>query len=154
MAAPAQQPVSPNQLSEAVPAAPAPASAASAPIAIVPVNASATVTGALEVTAGRAIIANSGSISSGDKATDVILPRRGTLRVCASTSIKLATDTTVPSGETPGLMMALDHGAIEASFATGRNADVLLTPDFRIFISAPRLLRSESPARPARRHLH
>jgi hypothetical protein len=34
-------------------------------------------------------------------------------------------------------MMAMDHGAVEASFATGRNADVLLTPDFRILIGGP-----------------
>jgi hypothetical protein len=34
-------------------------------------------------------------------------------------------------------MMAMDHGAIEASFATGRNSDILLTPDFRILIGAP-----------------
>jgi hypothetical protein len=34
-------------------------------------------------------------------------------------------------------MMALDHGAIEASFATGRNSDILLTPDFRILIGGP-----------------
>jgi hypothetical protein len=34
-------------------------------------------------------------------------------------------------------MMALDHGAVELSFATGRNSDVLMTPDFRILISGP-----------------
>jgi hypothetical protein len=34
-------------------------------------------------------------------------------------------------------MMAMDHGAVEASFATGRNSDILLTPDFRILIGAP-----------------
>jgi hypothetical protein len=34
-------------------------------------------------------------------------------------------------------MMSLDHGAIETSFATGQNADVVLTPDFRILIGAP-----------------
>ena len=91
----------------------------------------------MEVSSGKAVIATSGTIASGDKATDVILPRRGTLRVCASTTVKLATDTSVPPGEMPGLMMALDHGAIEASFAAGRNADILLTPDFRILISTP-----------------
>ena len=31
--------------------------------------------------------------------------------------------------------MALDHGAVEASFATGQNSDILLTPDFRILIA-------------------
>jgi hypothetical protein len=34
-------------------------------------------------------------------------------------------------------MMAIDRGAVETSFATGQNADVLLTPDFRILIGAP-----------------
>jgi hypothetical protein len=34
-------------------------------------------------------------------------------------------------------MMALDHGAVEASFATGRNSDIVLTPDFRILIGGP-----------------
>lgn len=112
------------------------------PIAIVPLNdkdpsQSATVTGALEVTAGKAIIAASGTVTSSSATTDVILPHRGTLRVCAATSVKLASDSSVPAGDAPGLMMAMDHGAIEASFATGRNADVLLTPDFRILIGGP-----------------
>jgi hypothetical protein len=65
------------------------------------------------------------------------LPHRGVLRVCASTTVKLAADSSVPAGETPGLMMAMDRGAIEVSFATGRNSDILLTPDFRILIGGP-----------------
>jgi len=127
-------------------AAPAPAPAAAAlesgPIAIVPLDtknpdAAAKVAGALEVSQNKAIIAASGTITSGSQTTEVVLPRRGVLRVCASTTVKLAADTSVPAGETPGLMMALDHGAIEASFAMGRNSDILLTPDFRILIGAP-----------------
>lgn len=86
---------------------------------------------------GKAMIASSGTITSGTETTDVVLPHRGTLRVCASTSVKLAADSSVPAGGDPGLMMALDHGAIEASYATGKNADILLTPDFRILISGP-----------------
>jgi len=118
-------------------AAVAPPSAAGGPIAIVPVDSGATVTGALQVSAGKTLIAASGSVSSADKTTEVVLPRRGTLRVCAATTVKLASDASVPAGETPGLMMALDHGAIEADFATAQNSDVLLTPDFRILISGP-----------------
>ena len=34
-------------------------------------------------------------------------------------------------------MIAMDHGAVEASFATGRNSDILMTPDFRILIGGP-----------------
>jgi hypothetical protein len=118
-------------------AAPAPQAGNGGPIAIVPADANATVTGALQVAAGKTLIAASGSITSGDKTTEVTLPRRGMLRVCASTTVKLAADTSVPAGETPGLMMAIDHGALEADFAAAHNSDILLTPDFRIFISGP-----------------
>jgi len=116
------------------------------PIAIVPIDnnsadAAATVTGAFEVTRGAAVIAASGSITAAGETTRVILPRRGELRICASTSIKLAADSSVPAGDTPGLLMAMDHGAVEMSFAMSgaapNNADVLLTPDFRILISGP-----------------
>jgi hypothetical protein len=116
-----------------------------APIAIVSLNsktpeASPTVTGALEVSRDKALIAVSGTVTSGTGTTEVLLPHRGALRVCASTTVKLAADSSVPAGETPGLMMALDHGALEMSFAAGfgngRNADILLTPDFRILIGA------------------
>jgi len=107
------------------------------PIAIVPVDSGATVTGALQVSAGKTLIVANGSVTSADKTTEVTLPRRGMLRVCASTTVKLTSDTSVPAGETPGLMMALDHGAVEADFATVQNSDILLTPDFRILISGP-----------------
>jgi hypothetical protein len=122
-----------------IPAAaePAPALLDPAAIAIVPVDAATTVTGALRVADGKALIATNGTIAAGPKTTEVVLPRRGVLRVCASTSVHLSTDASVPAGETPGLMMALDHGALEASFATGRNSDILLTPDFRILIGGP-----------------
>jgi hypothetical protein len=117
-----------------------------APIAIVLLDtknpdAAAKVTGALEVSQGRAVIVASGTITSGSQTTEVVLPHRGVLRVCASTTVKLAADTSVSAGETPGLMMAMDIGALEMSFATsaaaGRYADFLLTPDFRILIGAP-----------------
>jgi hypothetical protein len=76
-------------------------------------------------------------VTAGTETTEVLLPHRGVLRVCASTTVKLAADTSVPAGETPGLMMAMDHGALEMSFATSHNADILLTPDFRILVGAP-----------------
>jgi len=119
------------------------------PIAIVSLDsknpdAAAKVTGALEVSQGRAVIVASGTITSGNQTTEVVLPHRGVLRVCASTTVKLAADSSVPAGETPGLMMAMDQGALELSFAmsfatsaAGRNADFLMTPDFRILIGGP-----------------
>ena len=112
------------------------------PLAIVPLDskipgAAAEVTGALQVYNGRAFIASNGAITAGPATTLVTLPYRGTLRVCASTTVKLAADSSVPAGEIPGLMIAMERGAIEASFATGRNSDILLTPDFRILIGSP-----------------
>jgi hypothetical protein len=123
------------------PAAQAPV-ADSGPIAIVVLNnknpdAAAKVTGSLEVANGKAIIAASGSVTSGTETTQVTLPRRGMLRVCASTTVKLASDSSVPAGETPGLLMAMDHGAVEMSFAAVHNSDILMTPDFRILIGGP-----------------
>jgi hypothetical protein len=103
-------------------------------IAIVPTDVAASVTGASQVNLGKAIIINSGTVTSGARTTDVLLPRRGTLRICAATTVHFSTDKSVPSNETPGLMLALDHGAVETSFATGSNSDLLLTPDFRILI--------------------
>jgi hypothetical protein len=125
----------------ASPAAQAPAGD-SGPIAIVPLNnrnpdALARVTGSLEVGNGKAIIAASGSVTSGIETTQVTLPRRGVLRVCASTTVKLASDSSVPAGESPGLLMAMDHGAVEMSFADVHNSDILMTPDFRILIGGP-----------------
>jgi len=113
-----------------------------APIAIVPLDnknpdAAAKVTGALEVSQGKAVIGASGTVTSGNQTTEVVLPHRGVLRVCASTTVKLAAGASVAAGETPGLMMALDHGAVEMSFATARDTDILLTPDFRIAMGSP-----------------
>ena len=132
---PTPAPVNPSPAS-ALPPPPSPASASSDPIAIVPIDASATVTGGLRVAEGKALITSNGTVSSAGKTTEVVLPHRGVLRVCASTSVHLSADASVPAGETPGLMMALDHGAVETSFATGQNSDILLTPDFRILIGA------------------
>lgn len=112
------------------------------PIAIIPLDnkipgAAAEVTGGLKVYNGRAFIAASGAVTAGSETAQVTLPYRGTLRICASTTVNLAIGTSVPAGEVPGLMMAMDHGAVEASFATGRNSDFLITPDFRILIGGP-----------------
>jgi hypothetical protein len=112
------------------------------PIAIVPMDAklpgaAKEVTGGLTVYNGRAFIASNATITSGAQTTQVTLPYRGTLRVCTGTTVKLASDASVPAGEIPGLLMAMEQGAVEASFATGRNSDTLMTPDFRILIGGP-----------------
>jgi hypothetical protein len=90
---------------------------------------------------GRAYLTGSGSITAGTQNASVALPYRGALQVCASSTVKLASDTSAPAGEVPGLLIALDHGAVEMSLAAGKarekNADTLLTPYFRILIGGP-----------------
>lgn len=117
---------------------------AQAPIAIIPLEnrhpgQGPTVTGALEVAGERAMIAASGTVTAGTHTAQVLLPHRGELHVCASTTVRLAADTSVPAeGSAPGLLLAFDRGALELSLANRgaaeKNADVLLTPDFRILI--------------------
>jgi hypothetical protein len=119
------------------------ASAQELPIAIVPVE-GASVAGNLSITDGKATIVKSGSVTAAGQPVLVALPHRGDLRVCATTTIGLMTDSSVPAShsatgdeEAPGLMMTFDRGALEANFATGKNSDLILTPDFRILISGP-----------------
>jgi hypothetical protein len=112
------------------------------PIAIVPLDsgiagAASAVTGDLQVYGGRAFITANASVTSGAGTTHVTLPFRGVLLVCSLTTVKLAADSTSRTGDVPGLLLALDHGALEMSYASGRNSDTLMTPDFRILISGP-----------------
>jgi len=117
------------------------------PIAIVPV-AGVNVAGNLAIADGKATITKSGTITAGSSPATVTLPHRGDLKICATTAVSLMQDSSVPvtpsaSGDadgqdlTPGLMMTFDRGALEANFATGKNSDLILTPDFRILISGP-----------------
>jgi hypothetical protein len=91
-------------------------------------------TGSISVEEGRGIIGNNGAITAGERTAHVTLTRGGSLSVCASTKIHLSTDNTISGG---GLMIAIDHGALEAHYLPGQYSDVLLTPDLRILISPP-----------------
>ena len=110
------------------------------PIAIVPVE-GVKLSGGLNVADGKAVIGASGSITAGDRTAVVTLPHRGNLHICATTKVSLSSDSSVPTAgdaaDAPGLMMGVERGAVEANFATGKNSDVILTPDLRILISGP-----------------
>jgi len=131
---------------------------ATPPVAIVPLDksipgAALAVDGRMQAWNGRAYLTGSGTITAGDATAQVTLPYRGTMHVCASSTVKLATDSSstsgaassatsgTASGDVPGLLIALDHGAVEmslaASTARAQNADTLLTPYFRIMIGGP-----------------
>ena len=116
------------------------------PVAIVPLDksipgAALSVAGPLQAWNGRAYITGSGTITAGDRTAQVTLPYRGTMHVCASSTVKLAAGASASSGDVPGLLVALDRGAVEMSFAASnareQNADTLLTPYFRIMIGGP-----------------
>jgi hypothetical protein len=119
---------------------------ATPPVAIVPIDqsiagAALSVAGPLQAWSGRAYITGSGTITAGESTAQVTLPYRGTMHVCASSTVKLATDAGAPTGDVPGLLIALDRGAVEMSFAASnareQNADTLLTPYFRMLIGGP-----------------
>ncbi len=98
------------------------------------------VSGSLEVVNGKATIGNNGSVTAGDKTAHVTLARGGEVRLCASTTVHLTRDRSVvpATGEdSTALMLALDRGALEATYKTGSYSDVLLTPDLRILVSGP-----------------
>ncbi len=120
----------PGASSAATPAAPVTAQTSLATVALEGVALS----GTLSVDNGLAFIGNNGTITAADHTARVRLTRGGSLNVCASTRVHLSTDNTVSGG---GLMIALDHGALEAHYLPGQYSDVILTPDMRILISAP-----------------
>jgi hypothetical protein len=105
------------------------------PIAYVPTD-GVTVSGSLEVASGKATIGNNGSITAGDKTVKVTLARGGEIRLCTSTTVHLTTDQSVAQ-DSSALMLAIDRGALEASYKPGKYSDVLLTPDLRILVSGP-----------------
>jgi hypothetical protein len=110
------------------------------PIAYVPTE-GVSVSGSLAVTNGKASIGNDGTVRAGDSTAHVQLARGGELRLCASTEVHLSRDSSSGASVDPSadsaLMIALDRGAIEASYAPGKYSDVLLTPDLRILVSGP-----------------
>ncbi len=126
----------------AQPAAPAQLPTGTSLIAIVPLDAAipgaaATVSGSMQALKGRAYLTGSGSVTAGPATAQVTLPYRGVLRVCPSTTVRLSVDSSAAASDVPGLLIGLDGGAIEASFAIARDSDVLLTPNFRILIGGP-----------------
>ena len=117
-----------------------PAFAQQQPIAYVPTE-GVSLSGSLAVANGKASIGNDGTITAGDSTAHVSLVRGGELSLCASTKVHLSKETSASTSTDPAadsaLMIALDRGAVEASYTPGKYSDVLLTPDLRILISGP-----------------
>ena len=144
--APAEQSATPPSAQNTTAQADRPPAFSALPVAIVPLDrslpgAALAVSGPMQAWNGKAYLTGSGSITAGVATAEVALPSRGVLRVCASSTVKLAADASAPEGEVPGLLLALDRGAVEmslgASTARAKNADTLMTPYFRILIGGP-----------------
>ncbi|MGC2401260.1 MAG: nuclease, partial [Acidobacteriaceae bacterium] len=95
------------------------------------------VSGAVDIAHGEMLLGNGSEITAGDQAVAITLQRGGELRLCATSSVHLSKDISVPDPASSALMMALDHGAIETRYTVSKYSDVLLTPDLRILISGP-----------------
>jgi hypothetical protein len=95
------------------------------------------VSGAVDISHGEMLLGNGSQITAGEQAVKIALQRGGSLRLCSTSSVHLAKDRSIDDPASSALMMALDHGAIEANYAVGKYSDVLLTPDLHILISGP-----------------
>jgi hypothetical protein len=95
--------------------------------------ADATVSGALEVSNGRAQLLGASTVTARDHTADVALNRGGSVRVCATSGLHL--NAGKGSIDAP-LMIALDRGAIELAIRA-TTSDVVMTPDLRFTLKSP-----------------
>jgi hypothetical protein len=95
------------------------------------------VSGAVNISHGETTLGNGSEITAGKQAVKITLQRGGELRLCSTSSVHLSKDRSVDDPANSALMIALNRGALEASYSVGKYSDVLLTPDLRILISGP-----------------
>src|SRR6202522_2234996 len=95
------------------------------------------VSGAVDISHGETTLGNGSEITAGKQAVKITLERGGELRLCSTSSVHLSKDRSIDDPANSALMIALNRGAIEASYDVGKYSDVLLTPDLRILISGP-----------------
>lgn len=100
-------------------------------------TADADVTGAAAVISGQAEIAGNGTVTAKDHAADLRLARGGTVRVCATSGLHVASGAaaaaTAGTAEGRPLMLALDRGAMEIH-TEATTSDVVMTPDLRLSV--------------------
>ena len=94
------------------------------------------VSGAVTLTGDGTSLGNGSTVTAGNVMLPIHLTRGGQLDLCATTTVHLSQQYNASDANSP-LMVALDHGAIEAHYQVGKNSDVVLTPDLRILLSGP-----------------
>lgn len=95
------------------------------------------VSGSVDVVSGKMVLGNGSTVTARNHAVDIHLRRGGEVKICQTTSLHLAKDSSIHEPASTALMLALDRGAIEAHYTVGKYSDVLLTPDLRILVSGP-----------------
>jgi hypothetical protein len=93
----------------------------------------ATVSGALEVSNGQAILVGNATVTARDHVAEIALKRGGTVRVCATSGLHVTAGKSADAAAGP-LMLALDRGAIEVQMAATTH-DMVMTPDLRFTMS-------------------
>ncbi len=94
------------------------------------------VSGAVTLNGSSTLLGNGSTVTAGQKTLPIHLTRGGELDLCSTTTVHLSQQNSPGDPNSP-LMLALDHGAIEAHYRVGKNSDVVLTPDLRILLSGP-----------------
>ena len=94
------------------------------------------VAGAVTLSGASTLLGNGSTVTAGKVTLPIHLTRGGMLDVCATTEVHLSQRADPANPDSP-LMLALDHGALEAHYPVGKNSDVVLTPDLRILLSGP-----------------
>lgn len=94
------------------------------------------VAGAVTLSGDSTLLGNGSTVTAGSKTLPIHLTRGGQLDLCATTEVHLSQENSASDPDSP-LMLALDHGAVEAHYTIGKNSDVVLTPDLRILLSGP-----------------
>ncbi len=91
--------------------------------------ADATVSGALEVSNGRAVLVGASTVTAKDRTAEIALSRGGAVRVCSTSGLHVTAGNGAAQAQAP-LLLALDRGAIEVA-APVTTSDVVMTPDLR-----------------------
>jgi AMIN domain len=77
-------------------------------------------------------VASGSTIAARDETAVLRLARGGEIRVCAQTTVSVATS---PDGQS--LMLGMNAGALETHYHINESSDSILTPDFRIVLPGP-----------------
>jgi hypothetical protein len=94
------------------------------------------VAGAVTLGGNGTLLGNGSTVTAGNTTLPIQLTRGGELDLCAHTELHLSQED-APADPNSPLMLALDHGALQAHYSVGKNSDVILTPDLRILLSGP-----------------